>query len=106
MLKHVYSCNICGEEISRADLHNAVGLHFCGGNNFTIGNYGCTENIHICAYCAVRLKRQLNSPQISNDLEKFFAANCLEQVKPPTTGGQSPSELPPLPGSVPSVGGK
>ena len=89
MLKHLYSCNICGEEISRADLQDAIGLHFCGGNKFTIGNYGCTDNIHICASCAVQLKRQLNSPQISDDLEKLFPANSSERPSSPTTGGQS-----------------
>ena len=60
-MKKIYRCNICGDEIEKEKLNDSIGLHFSNLKTFTIGNYGCTDNIHICVGCAKQLKHELNN---------------------------------------------
>ena len=61
-LKKIYSCNICGERID--NLSDSFGVRFSDMRKFTLGNYGCTDGIHICFNCARQLKEHLDSPKI------------------------------------------
>ena len=66
-MKRIYSCNLCRENI--ADVKTIFGLHFTGMKNFTLGGYGCTEGSHICYMCAKQLQVQLNSQEITKELD-------------------------------------
>lgn len=65
-MKKSYTCNICKEE--KENVKEMFGLHFINNNEFTLGGYGCTDNIHICYDCGRQLLIHLNAPEIKNSL--------------------------------------
>jgi len=69
MLKK-YACNICREDARDPSI--LYGVNFCDLHNFTLGNYGSTDGIHICFTCAIQLKKELCSEPITEELNKFI----------------------------------
>jgi hypothetical protein len=59
MKKTEYFCDICGEKIE--ELERASGIYFITNTDFQIGNYGCTDGVHICGSCLSQLKKHLNN---------------------------------------------
>jgi hypothetical protein len=57
-MRVIYKCDICREDVK--DLNMLLGLHFKDMKNFSIGNYGCTEGVHICYGCAKQLLNELS----------------------------------------------
>jgi DNA-directed RNA polymerase subunit RPC12/RpoP len=57
-MKTIYNCDICRDEIKGSKL---FGVHFSDLKKFTLGNFGCTEGVHICIECAKQLKTHLNN---------------------------------------------
>jgi hypothetical protein len=66
MLKRIYFCDVCREEIK--NLSALFGLHFSNMHQFTLGGYGSTEGKHLCYSCAKQLRDHLNSPEITKEL--------------------------------------
>lgn len=61
-MKRVYTCDICRDKIQ--DPNESFGVHFESNTDFTLGNYGCTEGVHICYRCAAQLKYHLSTIDI------------------------------------------
>ena len=67
-IERIYSCNTCNNRI--VDKTQMFGLKFSDLKSFTLGDYNCTEGMHICYGCARQLSILFKDEKIKKQLEE------------------------------------